>query len=73
MVEINICPGYTDQTAQPSLISLQFHYSANLYHLEQKLTKAYYVFSVEAWMIVGNIPVMIDKDVLHVHYSSDLH
>lgn len=34
---------------------------------------ACYVFSVAAWMIVGNIPVMIDKDVQHVHYGSDLH
>lgn len=32
---------------------------------------ACYVFSVAAWMIVGNIPVMIDKDVLQ--YGSDLH
>lgn len=30
-----------------------------------------YVFFV--WMIVGNILVMIDKDVLYVYYGLDLY
>lgn len=32
-----------------------------------------YVFFVVVWMIVGNILVMIDKDVLYVYYGLDLY